>query len=110
MNVTSIKKRGRGTSSTMPKGKKVLDVQFQPSKPRRSYKARGDRVVKVNVEQRFQNDNKLNELGFSMHKARLKAQMMNDMVHEDRPVDRHVYVRIAGSDKVREIIFDDGKG
>ena len=66
----------RRTSSTKPKEKeKVLfaaDVRFQPSKPRRSYKGRGDRIIKVSVEQRFQNDNRMNELGFSMHKG-LKA-------------------------------------
>ena len=113
MNVTSIKNGIGGHRPLCPKGKKQVlfaaDVQFQSSKPRRSYKDRGDRVIKVNVEQRFQNDSRLNELGFSMHKARLKAQMMNDMVHDDRPDDRHVYVRIPGSDRVREIIFYDGE-
>ena len=109
----STKERDRRTSSTTPKGKKKVlfaaDVRFQSSKPRRSYKDRGDRIIKVDVEQRFQNDNRVNELDFSMHKARLKAQMMNDMVQDDKPGDRHVYVRIPGSDRVREIIFYDGE-
>ena len=72
------------TTSTRPKGKKRVlfanDVRFQSSKPRRSYKDRGDKIVKVDVKERFENDNKVNELGFSMHTARLKAQMMTDMV------------------------------
>ena len=52
MKTVSIKERDRGTSSTTPKAKKrvlfAADVRFQSSKPRRSYKDRGDRVIKVN--------------------------------------------------------------
>ena len=108
-----VKGRDRRTLSTNPKAKKKVmfanDVRFQSSKPRRSYKNRGDKIIKVNVEQRFMNDNRINELGFSMRKPRLKAQMMNDMLQDDKPGDRHVYVRIPGSDRVREIIFYDGE-
>ena len=93
-----VKGRDRRTLSTTPKAKKKVmfanDVRFQSSKPRRSYKDRGDKIIKVNVEQRFMNDNRINELGFPMHKA---------------DGDRHVYVRIPGSDRVREIIFYDGE-
>ena len=110
---SSLKGRERRTQSTSPKAKKKVmfanDVSFQSSKPRRSYKDRGDKIIKVNVEQRFRGDNRINELGFSMHKARLKAQRMIDMLQDDKPGDRHVYVRIPGSDKVREIVFYDGE-
>ena len=102
-----------GTTSAKPKGKKRVlfanDVRFQSSKPRRSYQDRGDKIVKVNVKDRFENDNRVNELGFSMHNARLKAQMMTNMVQDDKPGDRRVYVRVPGSTKVREIIFYDGE-
>ena len=73
-----------GPRPPRPKGKKRVlfanDVRFQSSKPQRSYKDRGDKIVKVDVKERFENDNRVNELGFSMHTARLKAQMMTDMV------------------------------
>ena len=110
------KGKDRRTQSTDPGAKKKVtfagDVRFQSSKPRRSYKDRGggDKVIKVNVEKRFMdNNNRITELGLSMHKARLKAQMMNDMLQDDKPGDRHVYVRVPGSDRVREIIFYDGE-
>ena len=114
INKPSLAKgRDRRTQSTTPGTKKKVmfanDVRFQSSKPRRSYRDRGDKIIKVDVEQRFMNNNRINELGFSMHKARLKAQMMSDMLQDDRPGDRHVYVRIPGSDRVREIIFYDGE-
>ena len=108
---SSTKEKAGRTSSTKPKEKKKVlfanDVRFQSTKPRRSYKDRGDRVIKVNVKDRFENDIRMNELGFSMHKARLKAQMMSDMVQDDKPADRHVYVRVPGSSRGREIIFYD---
>ena len=109
-NVPKQKSKGRRTQSTDSKAKKTVafapDVRFQSSKPRRSYKDCGDKVVKVNVEKRFlSNSNRTTELGFSMHKARLKAQMMNDMLQDGKPGDRHVYVRVPGSDRVREIIL-----
>ena len=94
------KSKGRRTQSTDSEAKKKVtfasDVRFQSSKPRRSYKDRGDKVIKVNVEKRFvDNYNRTTELGFSMHKARLKAQMMSDMLQDGKPgdrQDRHVYV------------------
>ncbi|CAE7218058.1 unnamed protein product [Symbiodinium sp. KB8] len=46
---------------------------------------------------------------WAKYQIRLKAQMMNDMLQDDKPGDRHVYVRIPGSDRVREIIFYDGE-
>ena len=108
------KGKDRRTQSTDPEAKKrvtfAVDVRFQSSKPRRSYKDRGDKIIRVNVEKRFMdNNNRITELGFSMHKARLKAQMMNDMLQDDKPGDRRVYVRVPGSDRVREIIFYDGE-
>ena len=114
VDVPKPKGKGRRTQSTDPEGKKGVtfapDVRFQSSKPRRSYKDRGDKVIKVNVEKRFaDNSNRITELGFSMHKARLKAQMMSDMLQDGKSGDRHVYVRVPGSDRVREIIFYDGE-
>ena len=63
----------------------------------------------MNVKDRFEIDNRMNELGFSMPRARLKAQMMSDMVQDGKPGDRHVYIRVPGSNRVREIIFHDGE-
>ena len=113
-NVPKPKSKGRRTQSTDSEAKKKVtfasDVRFQSSKPRRSYKDRGDKIIKVNVEKRFvDNSSRATELGFSMHKARLKAQMMSDMLQDGRPGDRHVYVRVPGSDRVTEIIFYDGE-
>ena len=112
--VLNPKDKGRRTQSTDSEVKKKVtfasDVRFQSSKPRRSYKDRGDKITKVDVKKRFvDNSNRTTELGFSMHKARLKAQMMNDMLRDGKQGDRHVYVRVPGSDRVREIIFYDGE-
>ncbi|OLP93893.1 hypothetical protein AK812_SmicGene24167 [Symbiodinium microadriaticum] len=76
---------------------------------RKSYKERGGEIVKVNAKKLVENENRANELGFAMHKARLKAQLMIDMVSDDRPGDRHMYVRVPGTDTVKEIVFFDGE-
>ena len=102
---------GRTLSANPQRGKHVSfakNVRFQSSRPRRSHKERGDRVVKVNVKNLVENENRVNEFGFAMHKARLKAQMMIDMIEDDKP-GRHVYVRVPGSNDVRQIIFYDGE-
>ena len=87
----------------------AADVTFQSSQPRKSYKERGGEIVKVNAKKLVENENRANELGFAMHKARLKAQLMIDMVSDDRPGDRHMYVRVPGTDTVKEIVFFDGE-
>ncbi|CAE7336630.1 unnamed protein product [Symbiodinium sp. KB8] len=96
--------------------KKSIRRARREGKPKAKAKAeakakadRGDRIVKVNVKDRFEIDNRMNELGFSMPRARLKAQMMSDMVQDGKPGDRHVYIRVPGSNRVREIIFHDGE-
>ena len=56
-----------------------------------------------------ESENRMNEIGFAMHKARLRAQLMMDMISDDTPGDRQIYVRIPGTDEVKEIIFFDGE-
>ena len=51
----------------------------------------------------------MNELGFAMPKARSKAQLMIDMMENGTSGDRHLCVRVPGSNQVREIIFYDGE-
>ena len=51
-------------------------IPFQSSQPNRSYKKRGDRIVEVDAKVLVEDENRTNQLGFAMHKARLKAQMM----------------------------------
>ena len=114
VDVPKPNSKGSRTQSTDSEAKKKVrfapDVRFQSSKPRRSCKDRGDKVIKVNVEKRFVgNSNRTTELGYSIHKARLKAQMMSDMLQDGKSGDRHVYIRVPGSDRVREIIFYDGE-
>ncbi|CAE7749097.1 GIP [Symbiodinium sp. CCMP2456] len=87
----------------------AADVAFQSSQPRKSKKDRGEKIVKVNTKRLIESESRANELGFAMHKARLKAQLMSDMVSDDMPGDRRVYVRIPGTDKVKQIIFFDGE-
>ena len=43
------------------------------------------------------------------HKARLKAQIMKDMVRDEEDGDRLAYVRLSGTSKVAEIAFYDGE-
>lgn len=82
---------------------------FQSSRPRRSYKERGEEIIKVDTDELIESENRVNELGVAMHKARLKAQLMIDMIEDDKPGDRHVYIGIPGTDKVKQIVFFDGE-
>ena len=55
-----------------------MSVRFQSSRPRRSYKERGGKVVKVDAKNFFDNENRVNELGFAMHKAQGVLEGTND--------------------------------
>ena len=59
------------------------DVRFQSTKPRRSYKDREHEVIKVDVDSMAKDENRAIELEFAKHKARLKAQIMKDMVKDE---------------------------
>ncbi|CAE6965643.1 unnamed protein product [Symbiodinium sp. CCMP2456] len=63
----------------------------------------------VNAKKLIESENRANELGFAMHKARFKAQLMIDMVSDDKPGDRRMCVRVPETDKVKQIIFFDGE-
>ncbi|CAE7187272.1 unnamed protein product, partial [Symbiodinium sp. CCMP2456] len=101
------------TWSTKPKVEKrvsfAADVTFQSSRPRKSKKDRGEKIVKVNMKKFIESENRPNEIGFAMHKPRLRAQLMYDMLADDKPGDRQVYVRIPGTDEATQIIFFDGE-
>ena len=49
------------------------------------------------------------ELEFAKHKARLKAQIMKDMVDDEEDGDRITYVRLPGTSQVAEVAFYDGE-
>ena len=46
---------------------------------------------------------------FAKHKAKLKAQIMKDMVRDEEDGDRVAYVRLPGTSKVAEVAFYDGE-
>ena len=46
---------------------------------------------------------------FAKHKARLKTQIMKDMLEDDREGARVSYVRVPGTSKVTEVAFYDGE-
>ena len=51
----------------------------------------------------------MTELEFAKHKARLKAQIMKDMVNDEKEGDRVSYVRLPGTSQVAEVAFYDGE-
>ena len=96
----------------MPKRRHVTfakDVKFQSTKPRRSYKDKEHEVIKVDVEAMAKDENRAVELEFAKHKARLKAQIMKDMIKDEEEGDRVAYVRLPGTSKVAEVAFYDGE-
>ena len=82
-------------------------MRFQSTKPRRSYKDRGQAVVKVDVTSMVNGADRATELEFAKHKARLKAQIMKDMVDDEEDGDRITYVRLPGTSQVAEVAFYD---
>ena len=56
-----------------------------------------------------ENESRANEVGFAKHKARVKAQIMKDMLDDEREGDRISYVRVPGTSKVTEVAFFDGE-
>ena len=81
----------------MPKRRHVTfakDVKFQSAKPRRPYKDRDPEVIKVDVEAMAKDENRAVELEFAKHKARLKAQIMKDMIKDEEEGDRVAYMRL----------------
>ncbi|CAE7664339.1 unnamed protein product, partial [Symbiodinium sp. CCMP2456] len=72
-----------------------------------SYKKRGGKVRPVNVNAIIDSDDRSTELGFAKHVARIKAQMILDMLHNDEPGDRHVHIRIPGTSRVKDIVHYD---
>ena len=85
------------------------DVRFQPTKQRKSYKEREHEVVKVNVDAMVNDENRSTELEFAKHKARLKAQIMKDMINDEEEGHRIAYVRSPGTSQVAEVAFYDGE-
>ncbi|CAE7237198.1 unnamed protein product, partial [Symbiodinium sp. CCMP2456] len=57
----------------------------------------GEEIIKVDTDELIESENSVNELGVAMHKARLKAQLMIDMIEDDKPGDRRVYIGVPGS-------------
>ena len=51
----------------------------------------------------------MTELEFAKHRARLKAQIMKDMVNDEKEGDRVSYVRLPGTSQVAEVAFYDGE-
>ena len=82
-------------------------MRFQSTKPRRSYKDKDQTVVKVDVMSMVNDANRATELEFAKHKARLKAQIMKDMVDDEEDGDRVTYVRLPGTSQVAEVAFYD---
>ena len=95
-----------------PKHRRVTfatDVKFQSTRPRRSYRDRGHEVIKVDVETMAEDEHRAVKVEFAKHKARLKAQIMKDMVRDEEDGDRVAYVRLPGTSKVAEVAFYDGE-
>ena len=65
-------------------------------------------IVKVNMKAIVEDEGRAIEVEFK-HKARLKAQIMKDMLEDDREGDRFSYVRMPGTSKVAEVAFYDGE-
>ena len=53
--------------------------------------------------------NRSTELELAKHKARLKAQIMKDMINDEEEGDRIAYVRLPGNSQVAEVAFYDGE-
>ena len=103
---------GTASPTKLPKHRQVSftkDVRFQSTKPRRSYKDRGQAVVKVDVTSMVNGADRATELEFAKHKARLKAQIMKDMVDDEGDGDRITYVRLSGTSQVAEVAIYDGE-
>ena len=66
-------------------------------------------MVKVNVDATVNDENRSTELEFAKHKARLKAQIMKDMINDGEEGDRIAYVRLPGTSQVAEVAFYDGE-
>ena len=66
-------------------------------------------MVKVNVDAMVNDANRSTELEFAKHKARLKAQIMKDMINDEEEGDRIAYVRLPGTSQVAEVAFYDGE-
>ena len=103
---------GTASPTKSPKRRQVSfakDVRFQSTKPRRSYKDKDQTVVKVDVLSMVNDASRATELEFAKHKARLKAQIMKDMVDDEEDGDRVTYVRLPGTSQVAEVAFYDGE-
>ena len=101
---------GSVSPTKTPKRRRVTlakDVKFQSTRPRRSYRDKGHEVIKVNVETMAEDEHRAVKVEFAKHKARLKAQIMKDMVRDDEDGDRVAYVRLPGT--VAEVAFYDGE-
>ena len=66
-------------------------------------------MVKVDVMSMVNDACRATELEFAKHKARLKAQIMKDMVDDEEDGDRVAYVRLPGTSQVAEVAFYDGE-
>ena len=66
-------------------------------------------MVKVNVDAMVNDENRSTELEFAKREARLKAQIMKDMVNDEEEGDRIAYVRLPGTSQVAEVAFYDGE-
>ena len=64
---------------------------------------------KVNVDAMVNDANRSTELEFAKHKARLKAQIMKDMINDGEEGHRIAYVRSPGTSQVAEVAFYDGE-
>eukprot|EP00439_Symbiodinium_sp_Y106_P083820 s148_g24.t1 len=105
------KTQDKNNATPAPKGRNVTfakDVKFHSSKPRKSYKDMNHEIVKVNMKAIVEDEGRAIEVEFK-HKARLKAQIMKDMLEDDREGDRFSYVRMPGTSKVAEVAFYDGE-
>ena len=51
-------------------------------------------MIKVDVEAMAKDENRAVELEFAKHKARLKAQIMKDMIKDEEEGDRVAYMRL----------------
>ena len=79
------------------------NVRFHSTKPRRSYKDREHEVIKVDVEAMAKDENRAVELEFATRKARLKAQIMKDMIKDEEEGDRVAYVRLPGTSPPKDL-------
>ena len=103
---------GTASPTKSPKRRRVSfakDVKFQSTKPRRSYKERDHEVVKVDVIAMVNDASRATELEFAKRKARLKAQIMKDMVNDEEEGDRVTYVRLPATSQVAEVALYDGE-